>query len=67
MLRNVGRKIASHKRDNTGDAWMGETLGEGFAANHSARANYEDFHGDKKRGLVIAGMIAGKVDNSAVW
>ena len=51
MVRYVGGQIPTDKHDDTRDAWMGETLNEGFASNHSARANDEDFHGDGNSGV----------------
>jgi len=56
MARYVSGQIPTHKRDDTQDAWMSETLIEGFASNHSAGANYEDFHGNGNSaggGLII--------------
>jgi hypothetical protein len=53
MVRHVGGQIPTHKRDNSRDAGMSETLKEGFASNHSARPNDEDLH----RTTEIAGLI----------
>ncbi|KEZ40182.1 hypothetical protein SAPIO_CDS9234 [Scedosporium apiospermum] len=46
MTRDVGGQIPTNKCNDTGDTWVGQTLNEGFASNHSAGADNEHFHGE---------------------